>query len=60
MQGGRLTDRVLTVLALIGISMPVFWLGAVCSTTSAYKTGIFPSGGYVEAHRRTRPNGPIT
>ena len=26
---GRLSDRVITVLALIGISMPVFWLGEV-------------------------------
>src|SRR4051812_18610540 len=26
---GKLSDRVITVLALIGISMPVFWLGLV-------------------------------
>ena len=26
---GRLSDRVITVLALIGISMPVFWLGII-------------------------------
>src|SRR5712691_1422530 len=26
---GRLSDRVITILALIGISMPVFWLGII-------------------------------
>src|SRR5919205_1667520 len=28
-KAGRLSDRVITVLALIGISMPVFWLGII-------------------------------
>jgi peptide/nickel transport system permease protein len=37
-----------TVLALIGISMPVFWLGALASYYLGYKAGIFPNGGYVE------------
>ena len=30
---GRWVDRVLNVLALIGISLPVFWVGPCCSTT---------------------------
>ena len=30
---GKLSDRIITVLALIGISMPVFWLGLVPATT---------------------------
>ena len=28
-RAGRFTDRALTILALIGISMPVFWLAAI-------------------------------
>jgi peptide/nickel transport system permease protein len=35
-----------TVIALIGISMPVFWLGALASYYLGYKAGIFPNGGY--------------
>ncbi len=47
-RAGRISDRVLTVLSLIGISMPAFWLGAVLSYYLGYKAGIFPNGGYVE------------
>jgi peptide/nickel transport system permease protein len=45
---GRLSDRVITVLALIGISMPVFWLGIVARYYLA-EGGVvswFPDGGY--------------
>src|SRR5205823_6839460 len=46
---GRLSDRVITVLALIGISMPVFWLGII--TRYYFAEGgvatIFPDGEYV-------------
>jgi peptide/nickel transport system permease protein len=45
---GRISDHLLNVLALIGISMPVFWLGALLSHYLGYKAGIFPNGGYVE------------
>ncbi len=44
---GRWLDRSLTVLALTGISMPVFFLGAVLLYFLAFKLGIFPNGGYV-------------
>lgn len=44
--GGAL-DRALTVLALIGISMPVFWLGALLLYYLAFQIELFPSGGYV-------------
>jgi peptide/nickel transport system permease protein len=46
---GRLSDRVITVLALIGISMPVFWLGIVCRYYLA-EGGLvtwFPDGEYI-------------
>src|SRR6266581_619464 len=44
---GRLSDRVITVLALIGISMPVFWLGIVLRYVLAEKHSLFPDGEYV-------------
>ena len=43
---GQWTDRLVTVLALVGISMPVFWLGALAAYYLGYKAGIFPNGGY--------------
>ena len=48
MRAGHWTDRLVTVLALVGISMPVFWLGALAAYFLGYKAGIFPNGGYAE------------
>ena len=48
---GRYTDRVLTVLSMIGVSFPPFFLGAVLIYYLGYKAGIFPLGGYVQAHQ---------
>jgi peptide/nickel transport system permease protein len=47
-RAGGLLDRVLTIVAVAGISIPVFWLAAVLLNYLAYQTEIFPSGGYVE------------
>ena len=47
-RAGSVSDRLLTILSLIGISMPVFWLGAVLAYYLGFKAGIFPNGGYVE------------
>jgi peptide/nickel transport system permease protein len=44
---GRFTDRALSVLALAGISTPVFLLAAVMLILFTYKLEIFPSGEYV-------------
>lgn len=44
--GGRL-DRALTVLAVAGISMPIFWLAAILLNYLTYEFEVFPSGGYV-------------
>ena len=44
---GKFADRALTVLALIGISMPVFWIGALMNHYLGFKAGLFPNGGYV-------------
>jgi peptide/nickel transport system permease protein len=46
-RAGRFADRLLTVLALIGISMPVFWIGALMNYYLGFKWNIFPNGGYV-------------
>jgi peptide/nickel transport system permease protein len=47
-RAGRWTDTLVTVLALTGVSMPVFWLGALASYYLGFKAGIFPNGGYSE------------
>ena len=46
---GRLSDRAITVLALIGISLPVAWLGLMLRYVFAEGgvTSIFPDGDYV-------------
>ena len=44
---GRLSDRGITVLALIGISIPVFWLGIILRYFLAEQRSWFPDGGYV-------------
>jgi peptide/nickel transport system permease protein len=46
-KAGKFADRSLTVLALVGISMPVFWVGALMNYYLGFKAGIFPNGGYV-------------
>jgi peptide/nickel transport system permease protein len=44
--GGAL-DRTLTVIALVGISLPVFWLAALLLYYLTFQIELFPSGGYV-------------
>jgi peptide/nickel transport system permease protein len=46
-RAGGLLDRGLTVLALVGISLPVFWLAALLLYYLTFKIQLFPSGGYV-------------
>ena len=47
-RAGMLPDRVLTVVAIVGVSLPVFWLGALMNHYLGFKAGLFPNGGYVE------------
>ncbi len=47
LRAGRTTDRVLGALALVGLSMPAFWLGALLSHYLGFKANLFPNGGYV-------------
>jgi peptide/nickel transport system permease protein len=44
---GRFTDRALTILSLVGISMPVFWLAAILLYYLSFKAQLFPTGSYV-------------
>jgi peptide/nickel transport system permease protein len=44
---GRFLDRALTVLALVGVSTPVFFIGAMMLYYLGYKWHLFPLGGYV-------------
>jgi peptide/nickel transport system permease protein len=50
-KAGKFADRFLTILALIGISMPVFWIGALMNYYLGFRWEIFPNGGYVELTR---------
>ena len=47
-KAGKFADRFLTIIALVGISMPVFWIGALMNHYLGFKLGWFPNGGYVE------------
>ena len=44
---GRFLDRALTVLSMVGVSTPVFFLGAIMLYYLGYKWHLFPLGGYV-------------
>jgi peptide/nickel transport system permease protein len=46
-RAGGIADRLLTILALIGISMPVFWLAGLLLIYLTFKVELFPGGGYV-------------
>jgi peptide/nickel transport system permease protein len=46
-RSGKWTDRVLTVLSMVGVSMPPFLLGSVLIYYVGYKLGWIPLGGYV-------------
>jgi peptide/nickel transport system permease protein len=46
-RAGTWLDKALTTFAVVGISMPVFWLAAILLNYLAYKSEIFPTGGYV-------------
>ncbi len=45
---GRWPDRVVMVVALVGISLPVFWVGLLLLHYLTYRVPLFPAGGYAE------------
>ncbi|HWD65315.1 MAG TPA: ABC transporter permease [Solirubrobacteraceae bacterium] len=46
LRAGRIADRTLMVLAILGVSVPVFLLAEVLLYVFAFKTSIFPNTGY--------------
>ena len=44
---GKFTDRALTILSLVGISMPVFWLAAILLYFLTFKVQLFPTSSYI-------------
>jgi peptide/nickel transport system permease protein len=46
LRSGGWLDRGLTVLALVGVSMPVFWLASILLYYFTYKIELFPASGY--------------
>jgi peptide/nickel transport system permease protein len=47
LKAGRFADRALTVVAIVGVSIPIFLLGAVLLYWFTFKFTIFPNTGYV-------------
>src|SRR6476469_6472726 len=47
-RAGAFTDRALTILALVGISLPVFWLASILLYYLTFKIQLFPNGQYVK------------
>jgi peptide/nickel transport system permease protein len=47
LRAGGLSDRLLTGLAIIGVSIPGFWLAALMSHYLGFELGLFPNAGYV-------------
>jgi peptide/nickel transport system permease protein len=43
----RWPDRLIAAVSMVGISLPVFWVGAMLLYYLTYKIAIFPPGGYV-------------
>ena len=46
-RAGQYTDRLLTVVSMVGVSFPPFLLGALLIYYLGYKANIIPLGGYV-------------
>jgi peptide/nickel transport system permease protein len=46
-RSGKYTDRVLTVLSMVGVSLPPFLLGSVLIYYVGFKLGLIPLGDYV-------------
>jgi peptide/nickel transport system permease protein len=44
---GRFADRAVTVIAIVGVSIPVFLLASLLLYLFAYKWAVFPNTGYV-------------
>jgi len=47
LRAGKGSDRLLTGIALAGVSIPGFWLAAMMSHYLGFELGLFPNAGYV-------------
>jgi peptide/nickel transport system permease protein len=47
LHAGQASDRLLSTLALVGVSIPGFWLAAVLRRYLGFDLGLFPNGDYV-------------
>ena len=47
LRAGGTSDRLVSTLALAGVSIPGFWLAAMMSHYLGFRLGLFPNGGYV-------------
>jgi peptide/nickel transport system permease protein len=47
LRAGGVSDRVLGGLAIVGVSIPGFWLAALMSHYLGFELGLFPNAGYV-------------
>lgn len=56
MRRNRLTDHVLRVVSLGGISMPTFWIALVAVYVFFYRLGWFPGGGRLEPGTLSPPH----
>ncbi|MCI1635993.1 ABC transporter permease [Bifidobacterium sp.] len=50
----RFADQLIRVISLGGVSIPTFWLAALCYYTLFYKLGLFPGSGRLDS-RMTAP-----
>lgn len=47
LRSGRMADRLLSAVVVVGVSIPSFWLAAVMSHYLGFELGLFPNAGYV-------------
>ena len=59
-RAGKFADRFLTIIALIGISMPVFWIGALMNYYLGLQARLVPERRVRGVHARTRSTGSTT
>ncbi len=45
---GRAVDRIVLTVSLVAISLPVFWLARMLQYYLAYRSGLFPVGGWTD------------
>jgi peptide/nickel transport system permease protein len=52
----RFGDQLIRVISLGGVSIPTFWLAALCYYTLFYKLGLFPGSGRLDSRMTAPPS----